>query len=801
MSLTIIAKKIEQVDMKRLDFLLTSETLTKKTRTTLNAYKKRIKNKDVNGNIGSITVIYEHTENSVDNEGRMFAQGAAAQKLPRNERNFLLAPLYVDIDMENAMFFALHNLFIKLTNEPCPEIERYIEKRSEMLSFTGYTKEKAIAMINSQKLFDNTPDFFARMHDKVYNELLPLLKDLYSELWENTEIRKGSDNPHGTFISLVCQLVENEELQCMDKFLLSRGFHPDIWEFDGLKCRKNAFITEELLDQCCKHVVKCLGYRMRLHLKPMETTYVYEESEEEEEDLEDVNVPSPGDEARLVDAVYEILLFDTLHQKQIAEMYTLLSPGKIIKDSGGGVWSTGSDGFWIPYDDASDLHLQIYNTIESFLDLWKGFMMSQFNDEMRKKFRETIWMMLKNLGTRAYAKSVAANVVDLVLPTSNAADLFLSNPHLFAFKDGVYDLIKGEFRPVIPGDYKLPGTGYNYPRDTDTSLCKIIQDEILDFYESIFPPSEESTFSQMASFRFQTVVSSLYGKHLVEVFFMLIGEGRNGKGVEDVLIRIAFGGYYFALDKKNLITSSADVDRPNAQLKKLFNKQYISFSEPAKKDVLSSDIMKILTGNDYITVRGLYDKNPLSFPVTGNINGMSNHVAKMDEIQVSMVDRTINIEYPYHFVENPDAERPNEKLMDKSLKTKFATPEYRDAFILLLLDYFKIWFVKDGEVKIEFEYPDDVKTFTLMNLAKSLSFNKWFFKRVVVTGHPNDRFKRSDLWKAYVSDNSPNTIQQSEFNKEMKDVFKLHKFTDDGFCYLAMRPRTEEDDELESAVY
>ena len=123
-----------------------------------------------------------------------------------------------------------------------------------------------------------------------------------------------------------------------------------------------------------------------------------------------------------------------------------------------------------------------------------------------------------------------------------------------------------------------------------------------------------------------------------------------------------------------------------------------------------SEILKSITGNGLFPVRNLHGKT-IEFPFVGPLNIQTNDDFQFDRVDTAIVNRPCIFEYPYSFLfteeqsgdmdtdvegivesDEEDDEGVNstfERPIDKTLKIMFASEEYRDEYMLLLLDVFR----------------------------------------------------------------------------------------------------------------
>lgn len=767
----LVITKQEFVDPKRVNLLIDSNVLDDKTAEKLKSYRKRVSPS------GSVYSMYNPGKGGCS---RLYVKGVGLQNLPNDVVNFI-APGYSDVDMVNCAFTILQNLFQDYGIE-CPEVDSYVKNRKEILDKYGLTKNDMTATLFKDYIpKDKTslPKEILKLHESVYQNLLPLLvsDDRYSRFF--VENRKYNKN--GYFLSMTLFHIENSILLKLQDFLVSRNFIPAVLKFDGMLVEKDERLTDEFLEECSEFIKNETGFKINFIIKPTPTKYEEKDLIPFKMDVSEI----PDQEKKFVEIIVEHVKGMLIDHLNVAKLFMLISPHTVLKDIGGQSWSLAKDNFWIYANnkDDGDLHLRIYEDIKYFSLKHEKYIKSEFplfKDLVKEKFHK----ILDKLGSRSWRRSVESDVVCLTSPISNAVEKLMSKPHLVAFSDGVFDLIEGKFRDVHPEDFALRGTGYKFPKKSDPA----IRNKIKEIHADMFSTKE------MADFRFLTIASSLYGKHIVEIFVCLFGLGRNGKGAENKLIQAAFGGYFYSLEKQNLLASAVLADKPNSQMYATAFKRYISVREPAKSEVLKSDIIKWMTGGDSHTVRKPHDSVSLTFPIAGMVTIQTNHPLRYDEMDYAVCERSKVTKYPYQFVTEPSSK--NEKFLDTSLKELFVSDAYRDEFMLMLIDTFRENFVKDGKVNIQFEYPKEVQSFTVENLALSLNCKDWFSSFCVATGHHNDKVLRSELWNSFI-DNAFNLTppKQRDFFRDLDKVFRCQKYNGQ-YYYYGLRKKTEKDDQL-----
>lgn len=232
--------------------------------------KKICKNK---GNIN--TVNYLPSKN-LKNRGRLFAQSASLQNLPREFRG-AIGTNYHDLDMKNAHPTILLQ-YCKKNDIKCDMLEQYVNNRDEILTSIANEyqldkadmKQKFLAVMNGGKFDGITNQFFVKFKDecdRIHKFIASLNEDLLKE------VKKRKDfNINGSITNIILCEKENLILLTAVQYLMNLGYNVDVLVFDGMMVRKvkGLLITQELLDEINKYVLENTGYDIKFVEKELD---------------------------------------------------------------------------------------------------------------------------------------------------------------------------------------------------------------------------------------------------------------------------------------------------------------------------------------------------------------------------------------------------------------------------------------------------------------------------------------------------------------------------------------------------
>lgn len=246
--------------------------------------------------------------------------------------------------------------------------------------------------------------------------------------------------------------------------------------------------------------------------------------------------------------------------------------------------------------------------------------------------------------------------------------------YLLNCKNGTLDLRTMEFRPHAPGDLisKMANVYYNPDARCerwDSFINEIMQGD-----------QEKAHFLQKA------LGYSLTGDTREECFFILYGAtSRNGKGTLMESYKNILGDYGRASTPETIAQKDrADSTKPNEEIARLAGARFVNISEPDKNLVLSSALIKTLTGNDTISARYLHE-HIFEFRPQFKLFINTNHLPRVTDSTVFGSDRIKVITFDRHF---GDSER------DTNLKRLFASKDNASAILNWCIDGLKAYQVE-----------------------------------------------------------------------------------------------------------
>jgi putative DNA primase/helicase len=195
---------------------------------------------------------------------------------------------------------------------------------------------------------------------------------------------------------------------------------------------------------------------------------------------------------------------------------------------------------------------------------------------------------------------------------ARSAEEFDLDDYLFGCGNGVLDLRNGQFRAGRREDMLTRATPVYW-------IAEAKCERWLKFLNEVFPGRPD-----MIAFLKRAVGYSLTGLTREEVFFILYGLGRNGKGTFLRVLSAVLGDYAANTEFSTLI---ADRDRgkgPRNDIASIAGKRFVTAQESREGAQFDESLIKALTGGDLITARFLH-KEFFTFRPTWKIWLATNH--------------------------------------------------------------------------------------------------------------------------------------------------------------------------------
>ena len=323
--------------------------------------------------------------------------------------------------------------------------------------------------------------------------------------------------------------------------------------------------------------------------------------------------------------------------------------------------------------------------------------------------------------------------------------------YLLGFENGVVDLKTGEFRKSLPQDM----VSYSCKYDFCTKVNNEIRKEIMDNLRKIQPDQH------ILDFLLTYFASTLVGTNKNEVFINLEGSGGNGKRMLSSLHSSAFGDYAGTLNNNYLVNTFNSPESHNTMLANNYKKRYLQVNEPANTKNLNINLIKELTGGDDIQLRVAHSSETKTVEPLFKLCMLFNDIPKIENTRDGgFIRRFVGVNFPNKFVDR-EPKNLNEYKKDPNLKQKIKTNnEWHQQYMLILLDYLKIYFENDEVLEI----PEKIKKNSQKLLGDQDPYSDFMNTCLVNTQNNTDYVRRDDIWdefKKFYRENYPDKLKIS----------------------------------------
>lgn len=350
----------------------------------------------------------------------------------------------------------------------------------------------------------------------------------------------------------------------------------------------------------------------------------------------------------------------------------------------GGVWYEFIGHQWICQPDGINLRAAIKEDIYSryialnaaMLERARECVESEVDKNYFVKKAEAAMGIAKSLRNTPFINNVVLECQFMFRDLSFEAKLN-SNNNLIGLGNGVYDLEGGTFRAGRPDDFISMNTMIDWiPIANQREKCE----EVLRFFKDIIPNEK------IREYLLKVTASCLDGFNRDEKFYILTGNGRNGKSKVIQLLQEVLGQYSVSLPIALITQKRASSGQASPEVVKMAKKRLAIFKEPDNitDSVLNMGMIKDLTGNDSISCRKLYS-NDDEFRVSSKIILMCNQLPEIASDDDGTWDRIRVINFPVHFTHKVINE--NDRLIDESIGQKIMG--WKEPFLAILIRYYK----------------------------------------------------------------------------------------------------------------
>lgn len=600
-------------------------------------------------------------------DGRLWSAHISLQNISRRIRHTIARGLMVDLDIENA-----HPTFLlRLCGEldlVAPNLTRYIHDRNELIQ--TLLEDKIFSCRDDAKrafltIINGGGASFSNDHNllKSFAEEMRFIRrriiDKYPTFLDIAIKVRGKNyyNLYGSALNyLLCQ-KEREILDKMIVFCQTQYHHVEIGALchDGLMLHyKEDVDYHDLAARMTEHC------GIKIVVKEMDEV-----------------IPTDGLEFLGLDDSYNQLDADIIKNANTLILSGLWNAFNVkdivlqlcprIRDdfkflqgqkANDGYWyERRHDGRWSQNQDALILAryitLRLTDVLNALIHDVDEVIRRETDDEVLAKRKAGRKALLK---TRFISQtSLPTSIIKVLrydLLDNDIENKIDADSHLIGFDNGVYDLHQNRFRPIGNNDYIRKTTHYNFnPVSNPTKRVFITN-----FIKSLFMPryarmvdgvdegvvgDEEDANAGYDNYLHCLIAfaSILLGGNKYQKFYMLIGDGSNGKSTLINLVKKALGDYACNIDISSLVNKKKN-NNSTSDLPKTIGCRILITNESEATDRLNTSFIKNMTGDEEITEREVFSKSVtfkpkfVPFLLTNNLPRLNLDAAIARRIQV-----------------------------------------------------------------------------------------------------------------------------------------------------------------------
>lgn len=289
-------------------------------------------------------------------------------------------------------------------------------------------------------------------------------------------------------------------------------------------------------------------------------------------------------------------LFNTdllINEKTLADYIHMYNNNFIIQDN---VLYYFNNRIWV-YGKSAENYMKNYISNELYLFLLSDILI---NYASSKEYLDLVKSLQKYCMTTKHKEQIIKTLFESKpVYENNMKILFDSEPEIFMFTNGVYDLGQDKFTYCNKNNtdyfrslFCTLDSGYNYEKaeDNDIKFINNLLDKIL------LKKEYKTKFLEIIS-------TGLIGK-LNQKMHIFVGQGSNGKSLIMDYIKQALGNYFLTGEVEMILTNSKKTSTAEASL---HNKRMCLFSEPDSDKKINNAYLKAITGEDKIVGKLLYE--------------------------------------------------------------------------------------------------------------------------------------------------------------------------------------------------
>lgn len=320
--------------------------------------------------------------------------------------------------------------------------------------------------------------------------------------------------------------------------------------------------------------------------------------------------------------------------------------------------------------DNNDKVKQLKNEIKDLNTKWKS---------ISKKLDQT-FANERQLGSHTFLTAVS-NLLKSKLKENGFGNMLDSNPFLFAFEDGLVDLkapsLDIAFRPITPEDKISKTCKYNYP-----TVHPNIRSQVIHCIDTMFLSDE------MREYVWNVLALCCEGYANDKSFYVLTGEGDNGKSCIQNLMLGGFGKHFFTMKPATLCQKDSTTN-DHSELPRTRGCRVVVAGEPSSNVSYNSSFVKTATGGDRLKSRIIYNEE-VEWTSMFKLFAICNSISAFSQMDSASLARLRLICFKKQFKKDVSEEdmknNPYLGLQVPEIFDACQTIEWQSQFMLILLE-------------------------------------------------------------------------------------------------------------------
>lgn len=611
-----------------------------------------------------------------DGVGRMYLKSGQSgfQSLMREYRALLAHKNYYDLDIKNAQPSIL--LSVCQNKEiDCVYLKEYIDKREKYFkmimeqnpnAIRDNIKKSFIAMMNGSKMGGleklnldyNLKQFVINFGKEMENIRKIILNEDDNKIFTaQAEINKKFNNLEGSAMSLYLQNQENVVILLAKKFLSKKGFEIGALIFDGLMVRNTIKLTDGIIKELNKFILKSSELKVEFIVKPWELTHYPEDCELTYKEECIVENDEEASKIILDDLNNEIIKCEN---KYFYKKYPNTN---------------------IYVEDRSPNHKE---TLTKLFSIILKYDIKITTSNGYKDYSKT------TTGCKKIVEAVFASLPDDI---EFSKKLFNSNIGKLCFLNGYYDIEDNKFKKYDDKVFTLKYVDKAFTEEHDEKYMKILLDKIL------IPIIGKDQFENIMRYFSRALFGMMDKKWAVG-----LGNRDTGKSQLTKLFELTFGNYVKVFNAENLMCAkvgSGDIAKklswivPFQYARLYFSNEMKTEDDNGKKLTMDcNQIKSCSSGGDTKEARQNYE-NEKTFQLQGALILFMNELAKLSHKDAKQNLHQFNFNTIFvdkitdeHKKINEFGEGCKYMLKDDNIKNLLNDDKIQNEFIHLIIRHF-----------------------------------------------------------------------------------------------------------------